>query len=108
MAEHEYYMEDFPVYTELFKKHSLRTVELMRIVDEHLKTELNMVAARPKELYYMVNELIYKADKSYKKEKDIVDSDEFLIYRSLGEHAKEEMRTVFREEVQRYFGVKDD
>lgn len=108
MAEQEYYMEDFPIYAELFKQHSLRTVELMRIVDEQLKTELNMVAARPKELFYIVNELIYKADKSYKKEKEIIDSDDYLIYRSLGEHAQGEMRTIFREEVQRYFGVKDD
>lgn len=108
MADQEYYMEDFPVYAELFRKHSLRTVELMRIVDEHLKTELNMVAARPKELFYIVNELLYKTEQSYKKEKEITNSSDYLVYRSLGEHAQGEIRTIFREEVQRYFGVKDE
>lgn len=99
----EYYMQDFDTYASLFRGHAMCMVEMMRIMDEIIQTDLNIAVGRPKQLYDMVNDLLYKVDRSYKAKKNIADRELEIIYRSFDEGAKDQMRNVFREEVERYF-----
>ena len=104
----EYYMQDFETYSKLFREHSLRMVELMRIVDEHLVTELEMASVRPKDLFRMVQELMFEVDRSYKKEKNIEDEPCMLTTYFSKDDVLAEMRTLLREQFQHYLGTQSN
>lgn len=106
---HPYLVEDFPHYAKLFRLHAIRMVELMRIVDETLKTDLDMVTVRPKDLYTITNELLYDVDEIYKKEHDIKDNDHYApISFGFNERVASEMRTLLQDELKSYFAERDD
>lgn len=94
---------DFPVYSGLFKTQSARTVELMRILSEQIETDLPTAYISAKDLYSMVDEMSYKIDREYKKQKNIVDPEDSPIVTYLSRASMvDEMRNLFREEFKRY------
>jgi hypothetical protein len=104
--------EDFIAYSEVFSKEALITAELMRITLEKFQNELMVAELRCpsiKELYDIVSELTYYADRSYKNKKGIRD---ITFPTSAYSYDKDdlfaEMRTLLREEVQNYFGERDE
>ena len=99
-------MDDYATYSEVFKQHSIRIADMMRILDEEIQTETQMTVGRPKELFRMVMDMMYAVDKSYKKTKGINEEDDYLFHYSFKDDAKEEMRTLLREEIERYFNTK--
>lgn len=102
MAEH--YMDDFETYSKIFREHSLRVVELMRILDEHLVNEMQMTSVRPRDLYKMAHDLMYAVDNTYKKEKGITDSFDSFVYPFVTkDEVWAEMRTMLQQELDRYF-----
>lgn len=105
---HTYLASDFPNYSELFRAHAIRMVELMRIVDETLKTDLDMVTVRPKDLYTITNELLYDVDEIYKKEHNIADNDYSPISYRFNDSTISEMRTMLRDELKNYFAEQHD
>ena len=108
--------EDFIAYSEVFSKEALITAELMRITLEKFQNELMVAELRCpsiKELYDIVSELTYYADRSYKNSyknkkgiRDITFPTSAYIYDKDDLFA--EMRTLLREEVQNYFGERDE
>ena len=83
----------------------------MRVVLEQFQNEsLIMELDYPtvKELYDIVNEISYAADRAYKKEKGIDDRALFLDPYINKDDVFAEMRTLLREEVQNYFGERDE
>jgi hypothetical protein len=109
---HESAYEEFSAYSEVFSKEALITAELMRITLEKFQNELMVAELRCpsiKELYDIVNELTYSADRVYKKKKGI---DDYSLFTSSYYISKDdvfaEMRTLLREEVQNYFGGRDE
>ena len=103
--------EDFIAYSEVFSKEALITAELMRLTLETFQNELMVAELRcpsVKELYDIVSELTYSADKSYKKKKGIDDSSLFIAPYISKDDVFAEMRTLLREEVQNYFGERDE
>lgn len=108
---HEAAYEDFIAYSEVFSKEVLITAELMRITLEKFKDELMVAELRCpsiKELYDIVSELSYSADRVYKKKKGIDDCNLFLDPYLNKDNVFAEMRTLLREEVQNYFGERDE
>lgn len=108
---HEAAYEDFSAYSEVFSKEVLITSKLMRITLEEFQNELMVAELRCpsiKELYDIVSELTYFADRVYKKKKDI-DDDPLFMSSYISKHdVFAEMRTLLREEVQNYFGERDE
>lgn len=102
-----YYMGDFDTYSKLFRQHSLRVVELMRILDEQLVNE-QMTSIRPRDLYKMVNDMMYAVDDSYKKEMGIKDNSESYIFPYMSkDEVWAEMRTMLQQELARYLDDKN-
>jgi hypothetical protein len=109
---HEAAYENFEDYSEVFSREALITAKLMRITLEGFRNE-PMIAEFEcpslKELYDMVSELTYYADRSYKNKKGIQD---ITFPTSAYSYDKDdlfaEMRTLLREEVQNYFGGRDE
>ena len=106
---HEAAYEDFIAYSEVFSKEVLITAELMRITLEKFQNELMVAELRCpsiKELYDIVSELTYSADRVYKKK---IDDDPLFMSSYISKHdVFAEMRTLLREEVQNYFGERDE
>ena len=108
---HEAAYEEFSAYSEVFSKEALITAELMRITLEKFQNELMVAELRCpsiKELYDIVNELTYSADRVYKKKKGIDDYPLFMSPYISKDDVFAEMRTLLREEVQNYFGGRDE
>lgn len=108
---HEATYEDPSTYLRVFSKEAVIAAELMRIVlekfqDELLITELDYPSV--KELYEITNEISFNADRAYKKEKGIDDSVLFLDPYLKKNDVFAEMRTLLREEVQNYFGGRNE
>lgn len=104
-------MEDYSTYSEVFQQHSIRIADMMRILDQDIQTEAQMTVGRPKDLFRMVMEMMYSVDKSYKKRKgikEIKEENDYLFHYSFKEDAKAEMRTLLREEIERYFDTKKE
>ena len=101
-------MDDYNAYSEVFHKHSVRIADMMRILDNCINLETGMVVGRPKDLFRMVMDMMYAVDRSYKKVKEIKEDDDYLFHYSFKESAKEEMRTLLREEIERYFNTKSE
>lgn len=108
MANPEYYMEDYATYEDVFRQHSIRIADMMRILDENILTETQMTVGRPKDLFRMVMDMMYAVDKSYQKQKGIDEERDHLFHYSFKDDAKEEMRTLLREEIERYFNTKEN
>lgn len=106
MSLSEYCMDDYAAYSEVFHKHSICIADMMRILDNSINLETGMVVGRPKDLFRMVMDMLYGVDQSYKKLKDIKGDDDYLFHYSFKDDAKEEMRTLLREEIERYFNTK--
>lgn len=103
----EYRAEDFTLYSACFSRVSAEVVELMRILDTNLQVELDMHSVRPKDLFRMAMDLSYETDRLYKKEKGIEDEPfNITTYISKDELASQ-MRTLLRDELQRYFNAVD-
>jgi hypothetical protein len=104
-----YHKDDFDTYARLFSEESTRIVELMRILDEKINTELDMHSVRPKDLFRMVMDLSYDVDRTYKKEKNIQDETYTLTTFASKDEIFSQMRTALKEEFQRYLdGVNGD
>lgn len=101
-------MQDFEAYSKLFREHSLRTVALMKVIDEHLVTELEMTSVRPKDLFRMVQDLTFEVDRSYKKEKNIQDEPCMLTTYFSKDDVLSEMRTLLKEQFQHYLGTQSN
>jgi hypothetical protein len=104
-----YYLQDFIVYGDLFKKHSIRITEMMRILDDCIKDELGIVTIRTRDLYRMTMDMTYAVDQLYRKEKGI-DEKADLIFPTLctKDDYLAEMRTLLSSELDRYFnGTKE-
>jgi hypothetical protein len=108
MSMSEYYMDDYETYSSVFHQHSILIADMMRILDTSINCETNMVVGRPKDLFRMVMDMMYAVDKSYKKAKEIKEDDDYHFHYSLKDDAKEEMRTLLREEIERYFNTKSE
>jgi hypothetical protein len=109
---HEAAYKDFKEYSEVFSKEVLIMAELMRITLEGFRSEPMIAEFRcpsVKELHDIVSELTYYADRSYKNKKGIQD---ITLPTSAYSYDKDdvfaEMRTLLREEVQNYFGGRDE
>lgn len=81
---------------------------MMRILDNCINMETDMVVGRPKDLFRMVMDMMYAVDKSYQKQKGIDEERDHLFHYSFKDDAKEEMRNLLREEIERYFDTKAD
>jgi hypothetical protein len=104
-----YHKDDFDTYVRLFSEESTRIVELMRILDEKINTELDMHSVRPKDLFRMVLDLSYDVDRTYKKEKGIEDEPYSITTFASKDEILSEMCSTLREEFQRYLdGVNGD
>lgn len=101
-------MEDYSTYSEVFKQHSIRIADMMRILDQEIQTETQMTVGRPKDLFRMVMDMMYAVDKSYKKKKEIKEEDDYLFHYSFKDDARDEMRNMLREEIERYFNNKSE
>ena len=102
-------MDDYEAYLEVFHKHSICIADMMRILDNSISLETGMVVGRPKDLFRMVMDMMYGVDQSYKKVKNIKrDDEDYLFHYSFRDDAKEEMKTLLREEIERYFGTKEE
>lgn len=101
-------MDDFDTYKSVFTQHSNRIAEMMRILDCSIDKENAMIVGRPKDLFRMVMDMMYAVDKSYKKIKEIKEDDDYLFHYSFKDDAKEEMRALLREEIERYFNAKSE
>lgn len=108
---HEAAYDDFDTYLRVFSKEAIITAELMRIVLEKFQNELLITELdypTVKELWEIVNEISFNADRAYKKEKGIDDSVLFLDPYLKKDDVFAEMRTLLREEVQNYFGGRNE
>lgn len=103
----EYKSEDFETYAKCFSVEATRMVELMRIIDEKLQSELNMLSVRPKDLFRMVMDLSYDTDRAYKKEKNIEDEPFNITTFISKDELSSQLRTLLRDELQRYFNAVD-
>lgn len=103
----EYKSEDFETYVKCFSVEATRMVELMRIFDEKLQSELNMHSVRPKDLFRMVMDLSYDTDRAYKKEKNIEDEPFNITTYISKDELSSQLRTLLRDELQRYFNAVD-
>jgi hypothetical protein len=103
-----YYMQDFPAYSELFKKHSMRVTEMMRILDDQIKDELGIVTVRTRDLYRMAMDMTYAVDILYRNEKGIKEKENYL-FTSFPEKDDilAEMRTLLKDELDRYLNGTD-
>jgi hypothetical protein len=99
--------EDFETYSRLFAIHSTKVVELMRILEEKITVELEMVNVRPKDLFRMVMEMSWRVDNLYKKEKNIPDEFRFLDTMVVKNETISEMRSMLQDEFKRYLGDGD-
>jgi prephenate dehydrogenase len=99
-------MEDYAVYSDLFAQHSIRIADMMRILSQNIEAETQMTVTNPKDLFGMVTEILYAVDRSYKYAKDVKEEDDVLLHYSFKDDAKEEMRNLLREEIERYFATK--
>jgi len=102
---------DLDTFLRVFSKEALITAELMRIVLEELRNELLITELdypSVKELYEIANEISYSAERTYKKEKGIDDSVIFMDSYLKKDDVFAEMRTLLREEVQNYFGERNE
>lgn len=108
MSMSEYYMDDYETYSSVFHQHSIRIADMMRILDNSINLETGLVVGRPKDLFRMVMDMMYAVDKSYKKAKEIKEDDDYLFHYSFKDDAKEEMRTLLREEIERYFNTNSE
>ena len=92
-------------YLKCFGKEALIVAEMMRILNEKLEYEdLRFEYPTSKGMFEMVMELTYNADRRFKKEKGIDDTFRFTVDPFFSkEDALSEMRTLLREELQRYF-----
>lgn len=107
MGHQEYYMEDYATYSDVFKQHSIRIADMMRILDQDIQTEAQMTVGRPKDLFRMVMDMMFAVDKSYKKVKNMPEEEAHLFHYSWREDAKEEMRNLLKEELEKYFNNKE-
>lgn len=103
----EYKSEDFETYAKCFSVEATRMVELMRIIDEKLQSELNMLSVRPKDLFRMVLDLSYDTESAYKKEKNIEDEPFNITTFISKDELSSQLRTLLRDELQRYFNAVD-
>ena len=104
-----YYMQDFPAYSELFKKHSMRVTEMMRILDDQIKDEMGIVTVRTRDLYRMTMDMTYAVDQLYRKEKGIDEKADLIFPNLLDKNDYlAEMRTLLRDELYRYFNGTQD
>lgn len=108
MVKPEYFMDDYDTYSLVFHQQSMRISDLMRILDTCVNIETGLVVGRPKDLFRMVMDMLYMVDRSYEKEKGIVEERDHLFHYSFKDDAKEEMRNLLREEIERYFDNKKD
>ncbi len=102
---------DFDAYQRVFAKEAAISAELMRTLLEKFESEkLCFALGYPsvKELYDITNELSYTADRTYKKEKGIDDRNVFLDSYFSKTDVLAEMRTLLREEIQNYFGERNE
>jgi len=104
----EYGFEDFETYSRLFQEEAHRVSSLMQILDNEIKFHLDMPVMRPKDLFRMMMELSYNVDKEYKKEKGIEDEPFALTTYFSKDDVLSEMRTVLKQEFQRYLGQPND
>lgn len=96
-------------YFQCFSKEALIVAEMMRILNEKLDNEdLRFEYPTSKEMFDMVMELTYSADRRFKKEKGIDDTFRFTVDPFFSkEDALSEMRTLLREELQRHFDAQN-
>jgi len=102
-----YHVTDFPEYEKVFRKHSTAVIELMRILEEKIKADLEIQSYRPKDLFVMVERMMYHANGIYEKENNIEDS--FKIGTTLFVDSDEtwsRLRTILKEEIAHYFDGK--
>lgn len=106
MAEH--YMDDFDAYSKLFRKHSIRVIELMKMMQDKMQLELGQQEINRRDLYKMVHDLMYAVDNTYKQEKGIKDSFDSFVYPFMSkDEVWAEMRTMLQQELDRYFHAND-
>lgn len=103
----DYCTDDFEFYSELFNKRATVIVELMRILDEKMKTELEMWSMRPRDLFRMVMDMSYEVDRLYKKEKNIEDDRIILDAFVTRDETISKMQTMLQDEFKRYLGDGD-
>jgi len=108
MGKPEYFMDDYETYSNVFHQYSMRIADMMRILDTCINIETGLVVGRPKDLFNMVTNMQYMVDKSYEKEKGITEERDHLFHYSFKDDAKEEMRSLLREEIERYFNTKSE
>ena len=104
----EFASEDFETYSILFSLHATQTIELMRILEEKITVELEMVNVRPKDLFRMVMDMTYQVDRLYKKENNIKYEYNFMDTLVVKNDTIAEMRTMLQDEFKRYLGGSDD
>lgn len=104
----EYYMNDFESYSELFKSHAKSLAKLMKIMDESIIHEDLPPVGRPKDLFRMVMDMSYQVDRAYKRANGITDPEYIVSLSTSREQMKEDMKTIFVEEFNRFLSTQND
>ena len=111
LSMYESAYEAFSTYSRIFSKEALIAAELMRITLEKFRNESLVDELRcpsVKELYEIVYDIGHFADRAYKKEKGIDDRAFFMDSYISKEDVFAEMRTLLRDEVQNYYGERNE
>ena len=98
----EYYTENFESYSEIFKEHAIALAELMKIMDDEIISMGLPPVGRTKDLFRMVLDVTFAADRAYKAKHKIEEPD-FNVAAFLGkDEILSSMRTALNEEFTRY------
>ena len=100
----QYHLDNFEAYSEIFKEHALAVAELMRILNDEISSMGLPPTERTKDLFRMVLDLSYNVDTTYKKRFKITDPDFIISPLFSKDEVLDSMRSVFKEEFDRYLG----
>jgi hypothetical protein len=101
----EFYYKDYDDYFEIFVEHSKKIAEMMSQLNYQI-TEFGLAPVPSYKLFRMTLDLLYHADQTYKIEKDIPNKYDLLAFPSSNEMLNS-MRSVLKEELDRYLGSSD-
>ena len=104
----EFYYADFDEYAALFSKHSAYIAELMATLNYQIVAHgLNPIEDSNK-LFRRTYDLLYHTDLTYRAEKNIPDKYDLVTFSTkTNDEMLNSMRSLFKEELDRYLGYSD-
>jgi hypothetical protein len=99
-----YHLENPDAYYECFDKEIKHYVTLMSKLDNAIIMENLSLPGKSKDLFDMVDAMIYSVEKRYRREHNIEEEDRGLYFSDVTEgKLLDNMKNMLREEVTRYF-----